>query len=73
LSCWEFTTLLSVWTPSQGSQDWGLAHDVAVFALIPLCDVCDSLYNSGAAPWPAGVECDIRAAVTAELKREGLV
>jgi hypothetical protein len=71
IACWEFTTMLSTWT-SQGCADWGLPGDVRVVALIPLCDVCESLYNSGATAWPAGVESDIETAVMAELRREGL-
>jgi hypothetical protein len=73
VACWEYTRTLSVWTPSQGGQDWGVPSDIAVFALIPLCDTCSALYDSGAAPWPAGVESDIQAAVRAELRREGVI
>jgi hypothetical protein len=73
LVCLDSTRTLSVWAPTERCQDWGVPHDVAVFALIPLCDVCESLYNSGAAPWPEAVEADIQAAVTAELRREGVI
>jgi hypothetical protein len=68
LHCEDFTTSLAGW-----ELDRGMPPGTVVVVLLPLCDVCAAVYDSGAAPWPAAVESDIRDAVRAELRREGVI